>query len=294
MHNQPTLSDANRALQRLIELENYSTPQEFVATADSILRSGQTELIAALERSRATAKLKKATALSALRCESESRFVRLYSTPGTTRRRLLIAFAGGRMRLMMPLPIFMQAMPEDTDLLVLYDPFLDHFRSGIWDGKYGIGDLSGITAPVRAAYRDVIALGTSGGGLPAIRFAKLARLRRAASFGGRQIDDTLAIIRKRIIPMAFDPLCACDTVVGTEALLIYSELHAIDAHAAACASVVKNSVMLPLRGRKDHGVLWRFEQMGHLDELLELLFSAKAESIRDHIDRWNASYPHEL
>lgn len=291
MANQPNLSDANRALQKLIELENYSTPQEFVATAEAILRSGQTELIAALETSRATANLKKATAFSALRCESESRYVRLYSTPGTTRRRLLIAFAGGLMRLMMPLPIFMQAMPEDTDLLVLYDPVRNHFRTGIWDGKYGLGDLPRITAPVRAAYRDVIALGTSGGGLPAIRFAKLARLRRAASFGGRQIDDTLAILRKRRTPMAFDPLCACDTVAEAEALFVYSELHPIDAHAAACASVAKNSVMLPLRGRKDHGVLWKIEQMGYLDEILELLFSAKVESIRDHIDRWNALYP---
>lgn len=291
MVDEPKLSEANRALQRLIALETFSTPREFMASATPLLQSGSAEFCDALGRSRSMQALQTALVFSDLKCESETRYARLYSTPGTARKRLLVAFTGVAMRLMMPLPIFMQALPRDVDLLILYDPLRDHYRKGIWDGTKTLFDLKEATAPVARAYGDVIALGVSGGGLPALRFAKHVMLRRAASFGGRYIDDTLRNLRKESVVTAYDPLCACDTASKTEALLVYASENTHDARAAKCAAAAANAFLLPLNGQKDHIVLWTIQLMGHLPDLLEMLFSSSAQTIREALDAWIAANP---
>ncbi len=285
------LSKATLAQKKLINLETFSTPREFMAAVERHRHAGETAFAEVLDKSFSMEVLRHAPELSTLQCETETRFARLYSAPGTRRRRLLIAFTGVAMRLMMPLPIFMQAMPKDTDLLILYDPQRNHFRSGIWDGTLALSDLVAVAAPVIGAYGDAISLGTSGGGFPALRFAKQSGLRRGLSFGGRQIDDTLGLMRGQAAPPAFDPLCACDRRTGTEAALIYAALNAHDSAAARCAAVAANSHLIPLADRVDHGVLWALQRMGQLPALLDLAFDASMDGLRDALTLWNAQNP---
>ncbi|MDB5657838.1 MAG: hypothetical protein JWS10_453 [Cypionkella sp.] len=276
-------------VRRLTALENFSTPREFIDAANAIGQSEDRSFADIVERSHSLQALRDAPSLSVLRLQSEVRHARLYSTPGTSRQRLLIAFAGAAQRLMMPLPIFMQALPANTDLLILYDPLNNHYRRGIWDGDHTLRDLASIMAPIIGGYDDTIALGTSSGGLPALRFSKLFGLRRGLSFGGRLIDDTLRILRREILPPAYDPLCACDDLQNTEVILIHAADNAQDALAARCAAVAANSRRISLAGRSNHSVLWDVQCMERLPDLLEMAFSASASTLNDSLCKWSAS-----
>jgi hypothetical protein len=283
------LSDRKQIVEQLTALENYSTPLEFMDAAKAIRQSGHADFAKAVERSLCMTVLGDAETLSALHCELSMPHARLYSAAGTSRKRLLIGFTGGASRLMMPLPIIMQALPRNADLLILYDPMKNHYRSGIWDGNRSLWELAQITAPIRNGYADTISLGTSGGGLPALRFAKLAGLRRGLSFGGRLIDDTLRILRRDIVWSAFDPLCACDERGSTELVFVYGADHSSDAKAARCAAVAANSHLIPISRRSDHNVLWQMQRMGCLPDLLEMAFSASESDLRRSIGAWNDS-----
>lgn len=276
-------------IKRLNVLESFSTPREFWDGVKAIMQSGDGSFTDVVERSHSMQALGTAAILSALRLESEVRYARLYSTPGTSRQRLLVAFTGSANRLMMPLPIFMQALPRNTDLLILYDPLKSHYRSGIWDGDRTLWDLRSILAPVTRSYGDTIALGTSGGGLPALRFSKHAELRRGMSFGGRLIDDTLRILRREIVPPAYDPLCACDEARSTEVILVHAADNVQDALAARCASVAASSHMISLAGRSNHGILWDVQRMERLPDLLEMAFSASSSELNDALCMWNTT-----
>lgn len=276
------------AIRRLILLENYSTPLEFLAAAKVVRESGDMAFLNAIETSHSMAALHEAFAPSQLVCESETRYARLYSSPKSSRQRLIVAFTGAAMRPMMPLPIFMQALPQNTDLLLLYDPAKNHYRTGIWDGSTTLWEFSSIFLQIFGAYRDTVALGTSIGGLPAIRFAKYAGLRRGISFGGQKIDDTIRILRGEALAPAFDSLCACYKGTATEAIFVYSADNMQDSLAAHCSAMTANSHLIALAGRKNHGVLWDITQMKRLPDLLELLFSASALELHDVLCSWVA------
>ncbi|MCX7289380.1 MAG: hypothetical protein NTW20_18060 [Rhodobacterales bacterium] len=280
-------SSQKHAFDHLAAMASCLTPLQFIDAANAIRQSGDHDLVEALERSPSMKVLRDAPILSALRCEFETSHARLYSVPGTSRQRLLVGFTGAASRLMMPLPIIMQALPGNTDLLILHDPSRSHFRRGIWDGDRTLLDLAGVTAPIRSAYADTIALGSSGGGLPALRFARHAGLRRGMSFGGRLIDDTLRILRRETVPTAYDPLCACGDARATELILVHSADHVSDAHAARCIAMAANAYLVPIAGRSDHNVLWHMQRMGRLADLLEMMFSASAPDLRDGIVAWN-------
>lgn len=274
-------------MRRLISLETFSTPLEFLEVAKVARETEDIEFLNLIENSHTMAVLGSVSILSQLACESEARYARLYSTPNSSRERLIVAFTGAAMRLMMPLPIFMQALPRNTDLLILYDPQNNHYRSGIWDGNTTISLLSSIFQRMFSAYKETISLGTSIGGLPAIRFAKYAGLRRSISIGGQKIDDTLRILRRDVLVSAFDPLCACDDKLNTEAILIYPADNMQDALAAQCASVTANSHLIAIAGRKNHSILWDIMQMKCLPDLLEMLFTSSALEIQDALCSWS-------
>jgi hypothetical protein len=275
--------------QALNRLENHSSPREFLAAFDAIRASGDPALAAAMEQSHSMEILRKAPRLSDLRCVSEAPLARYYATPDSHQRRLLVAFTGAAQRLMMPLPIIMQALQRETDLLLLFDPSRNHYRRGIWDGEHRFSHLPSLLAPYLRAYADTIAFGTSSGGLPALRFARQAGLRRGLSFGGREIDDTLRILRRENVPPAYDPLCACDVATPTEMILVHAANNTQDAQAARRVGHLANVYPVPLAGQDYHGVLWTLHGIGCLPDLLDMSFSASAPALQAALGTWNAA-----
>lgn len=264
---------------RLVRLETVSTPLEFMAAYQAAKSTGDTALHKAMKASHSYQSLCGQARLSPLRIVFEARHAKLYSVDGSARRRLMVAFTGASHRLMMPLPIFMQALPQDADLLVLVDPARNHYRHDIFDGTLGLFDLPSALGHIIGSYDDCIAFGTSGGGLPAVRFARLAGLRRGLSFGGRHIDDTLRIFRRDLLPAAFDPLCGCGRVGKTEALFLYSSENPADAETAEICKHIANGTVIPFHGHNHHSVLWLIHRLGGLETFLDHAFSQSVEEI---------------
>jgi hypothetical protein len=101
---------------------------------------------------------------------------------------LVLGFTGLARRLFMPIPVFLQHLDaERFDLLLLRDPSRRGFRDGLEGVAGGLeGTLDAVGALVRRDdYRAVVALGTSGGGLPAVLTALRLGLDKAVSVSGR-------------------------------------------------------------------------------------------------------------
>lgn len=269
-------------------LETKSTPLEFLEAERAAAAAGDALFVDQLADSHSAKNLRGATSVSELRLDVEMKFARLYVRPGTRRRRLLVGFTGAARRMMMPLPIFMQALPPEADLLLLLDMQNSHYRTGIWDGTCDLTNLPRTAAPLTSAYEDVIALGTSSGALPAVRFAKMAGLRRGLSFGGRAINDTLRLLRGDRSAPAYDPLCACDARNRTDAIYCFAALHPQDTLSALQAAECANAHLVPLWGRNDHSVLWTIATMGRLNDLLTLAFEGSPEDLIRDVGAWNA------
>lgn len=264
------LEFSKASFQAITRLENFSSPREFVLAADDIMSGNDTDLLKALVASEAYLALQSEVNLSSLTVEFEARWAKLYSRPGRRGKRLLIGFTGRAFRLMLPLAIFHQALPDDTDVLVLFDSLNDHYRRDIFDGSSTLPDLPQRLAAITENYTTVIAFGTSGGALPALRFAKLARLPRGISIGGRVINDTIRIFKGSPLGSAYDPLCACPKTITGRSVLLYGDQHAADtqtAHIVAACGVVD---LIPVKGSAEHNLLWPIYQAGRLAAFLDL------------------------
>ena len=100
---------------------------------------------------------------------------------------LVVGFAGNFMRLMIPTyRVLLGLDPERIDLLLLSDPL----RAGFMRGLEGVGStLEAVEEFLNSfvsdhGYRDVVALGTSGGGMPAIHAALANHWRRVVAVDG--------------------------------------------------------------------------------------------------------------
>lgn len=268
----------NRDLfQRLRELETFSTPLEFLSVWDAATHKRDNAFLTTLESSETMAVLRRDQVLSQLRCEADTKYARLLATPDTKRENLLIVFTGAAMRPMMPLPIFIQALPANTDLLVLYDPWRDHFRRNILNGELSLYDLPRALRHWVARYESAISIGTSSGGLPALRYARLANLAKGFAFGGAPIDDTMRCLRGDVPHPAFDPLCNCTFAGETDLVLVFGEKNVRDAKTAKNLEFVKRTHLVPLWNIREHGILWVFHKLGVLNQVLDLLMNGTTE-----------------
>ncbi len=124
---------------------------------------------------------------------SLSRNIKLYATEGEkSYKTLAICFTGNAERMMMPTPIFLQHIDaERIDVALIRNAKRNGFRKGI----------EGITKNLESSidklkdllkigkYRTVVALGTSGGGLPAVLTATRLGLDAVLSVGGNNPND---------------------------------------------------------------------------------------------------------
>ena len=264
------------AFQAITRLENFCSPREFVMAADDIMSGDNEDLLNALVASEAYLALQSEMNLSPLTVEFETRGARLYSRPGRRGKRLLIGFTGRAFRLMLPLAMFQQALPDDTDVMVLFDSLNDHYRREIFDGTGTLFDLPRRMAAITENYTAVIALGTSGGALPSLRFARLARLPRGISIGGRVINDTLRILNGSPLASAYDPLCACPRATTGQSVLVFGDQHPADARTAHIVAACGAADLIPVKGSAEHNLLWPIYKTGRLAAFLDLFLDTNS------------------
>lgn len=265
------LNFSKAAFTAIIKLENFCSPREFMAAADRIMTAGDTDLKAALAVSEAYNALMCEAVLSPMTVEFETEKARLFIRPGQRGTRLLIGFTGRAFRFMMPLAIFQQSLPCDTDLLVLYDSANDHYRSGIFDGKSTLFDLPRLLWPIMDQYSSIISFGTSGGAFPAVRFGKIAQVQRGISIGGRVINDAIRVFKGTGLAPAFDPICDCYKETAGQSWLMFGDQHAADVRSAQIAAASIGAEQIAVMGSAEHNLLWPIYKAGRLDTFLDLL-----------------------
>lgn len=189
-------------------------------------------------------------------------------------KRLIVGFTGRALRLGVPISYFLQMLPDDRyDVIVLYDRDDLHYMHGI----HGLGDFAGSMARIRnfaeaQRYEEVIAFGSSGGGLPALRAGGLLGAHRSISVSGRYLWHPGRLIRGQVPVPAFDSLCACHSGSATELVSIYGSGNEIDAQQnAQLKKTLPECLIVPIRTEK-HMPLYHFYQAHLLPIFMACLF----------------------
>jgi hypothetical protein len=148
-----------------------------------------------------------------------------YFTSGRGATRLIIAFSSPAGRLGISISYFLQMLRDHVyDVVLLRDPSQLHYTHGIRGfGTYfeTMRRLEDFADSKR--YSQIITLGASLGGLPALRGGRLLKARRAISIGGRYVWHPGRLARKERSVHAFDLLCACAPPSPTELVVVYAQ-----------------------------------------------------------------------
>lgn len=185
-------------------------------------------------------------------------------------RGLVVAFAASGGRLTLPCAAFLQSIRDpEFDVLLLRDPYRNHFRNGC--PGFG-GDFLSLARKVWGIGRDygrVVALGTSMGGLPAVRFALLARSGAAISIGGRRWNDVARVAEARAGLPPYDPICACLEAGHPDLLYVHAADHVKDAQEAQALADLTGGRVLPVTSVATHHVLGELWKRHSLPEFLQ-------------------------
>ncbi|MGH8713827.1 MAG: hypothetical protein ACREYB_07460 [Casimicrobiaceae bacterium] len=153
-------------------------------------------------------------------------------TGSHAKKTLIVGFAGHFHRLMVPMPVLLDCLnPAFYDVVILRDFARLFFARGI-DGLGG--DFVETMSSLRerfdfGSYRNVIALGTSSGGLPALLAAIMLRLDRGVSLGAIDFPVLAARLRNHgIRATAHAELLAARPQPFPELILAYGAHYGID------------------------------------------------------------------
>jgi acyl-CoA synthetase (AMP-forming)/AMP-acid ligase II/acyl carrier protein len=170
---------------------------------------------------------------------SRPRWERLRRAPGVTHyrrtqaplagRRLIVGFSGNQQRLMLPLHLVLDHLPQTDDLLLLSDPDRRYYVGGIRDLAPSLPAVCEwlLTQFPGWGYDTVVTFGTSAGGLAAVCAALQLRCSRAVAVGAdspdahpvldallRELMASTAGKDRPAIVLHFDPANARDRVGG--------------------------------------------------------------------------------
>ncbi|MBT9289199.1 hypothetical protein [Prosthecodimorpha staleyi] len=190
------------------------------------------------------------------------------------RKTLLVAFTGLKPRLMLPNLVLLQTLPAELfDLVICYDPGHDHFVAGTVDYADSFPDLvRRLNADLRPdRYRRHVAIGTSMGGLPAIRYGLLGGVEEVVAISAATPwhINRLKVGRPT---EAFDPLCACMAGRTPPTLAVFSALNRTDSKVAYWLGEHFGARLRPIPDEAGHNPLSAMWRDGRLPGLLgELL-----------------------
>lgn len=211
------------------------------------------------------------------------RDVYLFSGPDAgARKRLLIVFAGGAKRPMMPVHVFLQHLnAERTDVLFLRDPQRDAFRGGLFGIGSTVEDVIDALPNLIdcSSYAGVSTLGTSAGGIPALLAGLSLGARSILSVGGNHPNRWTF----RGAPLSdILPDLRCRTGFQSRILLMVGA-QSLDDHAAAEATAcLLGASILTVTDKANpvrHGALFPLAQQRRLSILLEALLSGEMNDL---------------
>jgi acyl-CoA synthetase (AMP-forming)/AMP-acid ligase II/acyl carrier protein len=182
---------------------------------------------------------------------------------------LIVAFGGMSRRLMVPTyNILGNLDAEKFDLLFLIDNHRCHYERGI-DGMGG--NIKDVAASIgsfvlRHKYREVIALGTSSGGLPAVYVGLANRWSRVVTIGA----DNLGFERHRRTSAMLQDLSTVPAVGTTTIRACYGAENRRDRDAAAALARMFPEVILVEEPKcTSHNLLWYMYKRSKLRSFLD-------------------------
>lgn len=185
-------------------------------------------------------------------------------------RRLLLAFCGSAQLLFGPVARVLQYFPaQDYEVLVLRDPAKARFSTGL----PGLGgSFASVISALRdrfvgASVRDIVTLGCSGGGGPALTAARLLSARAGVSFAGR-----LAAHSEHDEPSAaaaeMDEALGMAAAADQQLTVIHAQHHERDRQKSQALAQRAGCPVLVVPDFDGHNVLHYLHLTGRLGEVL--------------------------
>jgi hypothetical protein len=279
MHSQPSTLIASTLLalensggqadyQRIAgDILKYATPREIESlvmqvTAPSPFRNWLRDTYALVTRHRA--------APAAYDCDYASPGISRYSG-GDSARTVVVIFCGKAQILAGPTASVLQYFPPEAfDILVLRDPALQGFTTGVT----GFADsFTGLIDRLRSSfdldrYEEIRCMGGSSGSAAALAAGQLLGASRLVSFGGRPPSQSVshgntadAEELERLISGGPDGAGRAFAVFGAD--------NAEDSAAAQALSKLLSLTLVPLAGIADHSTIGALHRTGGLSATLQ-------------------------
>jgi len=195
---------------------------------------------------------------------------------------LILGFTGDQHRLMVPTAFLLDCFnPAGYDLVALDD----YSKSLYLEGIPGLGDsffamLDGLRAYLDLpSYRNVVAFGTSGGGLAAVLAAIALKLDKGISIGGVDFDRLEARAASKGLPIEpFRAVIASRPVPYPDLLLVHAADQPRDEAFAASVSKLVPGRVMKVSNCDAHGLLGHHIMRRQLPEFLAILLGQDLET----------------
>lgn len=257
-------------------VETFETPLEVAARAN-----GDADQNAAIRMPEMRDYFRAATFVQPFQHHAITPLVSLYAAPDCVAASLLVLFTGRGYRPFLPLAVALQNIDASAfDVLVLRDPDWMQYRNGIPGFAPSFPDLVfRVSTEFGIRYQRVVALGTSMGAHPAIRFALAGGAGQAVALGARMAEDAYLTVQGNVPPPAFDPICACLPRIKRPLLFVAAQNQTRDVAEATRAAALTGGQTRFEPGQKHNflGPKWR---NGRLGPFLAQVTSADAAYVR--------------
>lgn len=185
------------------------------------------------------------------------------SQKGKASKKLIIGLSGLTMRLMMPTHIILSAIKEsDFDLMLIRDPDRNHYREGVSGLGSNLNELALKIKDlaVQAGYNQYVVLGTSAGGLPAIRIGQIIQAEHVLAVGPDNPERH---------PEIANQLSSAKKTIATTFKICISANNKRDNEAAHKLKMLMPHVnVIPYRGIKTHNLLYKLHKKQKLTQFL--------------------------
>lgn len=263
---------------QLIEIENSYTPAAFAEIWQN--KENLSEKIKPSIFKTISLMQKGANKVRAYQRTSISTNVNLYHTESSLEKSLLICFCGIANRLMMPIPVFLQFIPENQfDVIVIRDPSEYAYVTGVPEFSANLLETASLLKQSinLSRYKDLRCLGTSGGGSAALYFGILMQAVIAISVGGkhRTLSDKVTNEERPISGLEFDQHIEdiAHDKMKTQLFAVYGEgsdrdkvgAYSLKKHLGHCQLVAVKDI-------KEHNVMNILLQRDQLSSFLKSFF----------------------
>jgi len=195
-------------------------------------------------------------------------------------KKLLFCFCGIANRLMLPIPVFLQCLPEqEFDVLIFSDPSKKSFLNGVPEFSISVEELLSKTNQYIdfQKYRALISIGTSGGGSAALYYGIFGNMDKAISVCGKHRSMLVRNVSNSELldfdGYEFDRMIKnCIAASKTKTALVYGEKFPRDI--AGARSLKKNlpfSQLIAIKNLADHNAFKFLLENGKLKEFIQLI-----------------------